>query len=120
MAGDEQAAEQEHVLGGDGWCSCGYVLPEQRHQWYVRTSSHGVTHVIYASTFKAFSHEGQWTRKGFDRSALCGSMRVFLVGVDAANWRTERQPLDIAAVNCKRCRASYKAWERRTRPGDHT
>lgn len=93
-----------------------YALPEQRHRQTFVWSSHGVAHVQYASTFKSGTHPGMWVRKAADRANLCGSQRACLVGIDAEEWPTSRQPIpadDLARVTCARCRQRYETWARK-------
>lgn len=88
-----EAAEREH-----------YTLPEQRIRLDVVSGGRGSVHVIEHRTFKTDAHPGRWTRRAADRQAFCGSLRACIIGVDATDWPTERGPVDLTQVTCKRCR----------------
>jgi hypothetical protein len=66
-----------------------FSLPEQRHRQAVHLSNRGVRHVRWAATFKSNNHDGRWT---------------------------ERQPVNVDEVTCKRCRERYENWLKK-RPG---
>lgn len=85
-------------------------LPEQRFRHQVRLSSHGIRHVQFDHTFKSGKHRGRWVRRAASSANLCGSQPYVLVGIDAADWPSERQPVDISDVSCKRCRERYERW----------
>ena len=84
-----------------------FSLPEQRHRLMVLFGGRTRWHIIHDSTFKSSKNPGRWTRRGVERRSLCGSLRYVLVGVDAAEWPTERQPVDTSRVNCVRCLDRY-------------
>lgn len=90
---EKDAADREH-----------FTLPEQRILTTVRSGGRGVVHVIEYRTDPAWSHNGRWTRRAASRSAYCGGLSALVVGVDAADWPTERvRPADMDDVTCKRC-----------------
>jgi hypothetical protein len=84
-----------------------FSLPEQRERLVVLFGGRSRFHVFRDSTFPSGRHEGRWTRAAFDRRALCGSLSYCLVGVDATDWPTECQPVDISRVDCPRCLERY-------------
>lgn len=90
---NDPASEREH-----------YTLPEQRILLTVRSGGRGVTHVVEYRTHPAWVHPGRWTRRAADRAAFCGGLRAAVIGVDAADWPTERQrPGGMDSVTCRRC-----------------
>jgi hypothetical protein len=93
-----------------------FSLPEQRHRQAVHLSNRGVRHVRWAATFKSNNHDGRWVRRAADISNLCGTQHYTVVGIDAADWSTERQPVNVDEVTCKRCRERYENWLKK-RPG---
>lgn len=83
-----------------------YTLPEQRINIKVRPGGRGAWHVVEYRTDPAWSQPGRWTRRAASRRAFCGSLGALLVGIDAAEWPTERiAPPDLSGVTCKRCLA---------------
>jgi hypothetical protein len=100
-----------------GQTAAANVLPEQRHRVSVQFGGISTWHVLWCSTFPAAAHPGQYTRRAAERRALCGSLRAMLVGVDAADWPTERTTIDASRVTCKRCLTSYEDWLAKTGGG---
>lgn len=86
-----------------------FTLPEMRERQRVAFGGISRTHVVVESTFPASVHGG-WTRRSWDRRTLCGAMRACVVGGDAEEWPTEREPIDISRVDCARCRERYERW----------
>ena len=88
-------------------------LPEERFKQRIVQSRMGLYHVQRLSTFKAGAHPGFWTRQAADRRNLCGSMVACLVGIDAADWPYEYEPLSekqVHALSCNRCIERYQKW----------
>lgn len=81
------------------------TLPEQRIRIDVRSGGRGAVHVVEYRTDPAWAYPGYWTRRAASRAAFCGSLRALVLGVDAADWPTERVAPDLTNVTCKRCRA---------------
>lgn len=80
------------------------TLPEQRVLLDVRNGGRGVVHVVERRTLPASAHPGRWTRRAAHRRSLCGSLSAVLIGIDATDWPTESQAVDLKHVTCKRCR----------------
>ncbi len=98
-----------------------YHLAEQREKFVRMFGGISTYHVVRYSTFKSGKHPGCWTRKAYDRRALCGSLGACVVGSDAKEFPVVGSPLpDITGViNCQRCRKRWnrmKAKERKCLP----
>lgn len=85
-----------------------YTLPERRVRVKVRTGGRGAWHVVEYKTDPAWAHPGRWTRRAASCRALCGALGAVLVGIDAAEWPTERVAPDLGRVTCARCLARAK------------
>lgn len=89
---------------------CENCLPEQHERLRVTFGGISSWHVVRESTLKVHreGHEG-WTRRAWDRRALCGALGALVTGSDVQEW--VNTPLDLTRVNCKRCLASVRRIE---------